>query len=65
MAHQMTTKERAMAARTEKHRKTHKLIQTWVSPELWELISAKAKKEKRPLANLVRCDLEKIYGIDE
>lgn len=58
----MTKKQTALAARVEKHRKEHKLVQTWVSPKLYEVIQARAQQEGRPLANLVRRELEKIFG---
>ena len=51
--------------RTEKHRKTHKLVQTWVSPELRKALDGLAKKEGRTLANYVRRELGKIAGIAE
>ena len=57
------TKARSAEARTEKHRKTHKLVQTWVSPELRKALDAKAKSEGRTLANFVRHELAKIAGM--
>ena len=58
-------KARSNDERTEKHRKTHKLVQTWVSPELRKALDALAKKEGRTLANYVRRELGKIAGITE
>lgn len=60
-----TTKARSNEERTEKHRKAHKLVQTWVSPELRKALDALAKKEGRTLANYVRRELGKIVGIAE
>ena len=60
-----STKSRSNEERTEKHRKTHKLVQTWVSPELRKALDALAKKEGRTLANYVRRELGKIAGIAE
>ena len=51
--------------RTDKHRKTHELIQTWVRPELKKAIVARAKLENRTLASLVRPELIKIFGVTE
>lgn len=61
----MTAKVRNAEERTEKHRKTHKLVQTWVSPEMRKALDAKAKSEGRTLANLVRRELGKLVGITE
>lgn len=58
-------KNRASEARTDKHRKTHELIQTWVRPELKKAIVARAKLENRTLASLVRHELIKIFGVTE
>lgn len=55
----------AAKARTEAHRKTHKLVQTWVSPELRKAIDTLAKKEGRTLANYVRRELSKLAGVAE
>jgi predicted DNA-binding protein len=60
-----TSKARATETRTDKHRKTHSLVQTWVSPELRKALDALAKKEGRTLANFVRYQLGKIAGIAE
>jgi hypothetical protein len=60
-----TGKARGSGARTEKHRETHKLIQSWVSPELKRALLALAKSEGRTLANYVRRELGKIAGIAE
>ena len=60
-----TPKARSNEERTEKHRKTHKLVQTWVSPELRKALDALAKKEGRTLANYVRRELGKIAGVTE
>ena len=60
-----TTKARGNEDRTEKHRKTHKLVQTWVSPELRKVLDALAKKEGRTLANYVRRELGKLAGVVE
>ena len=59
------TKVRSAEERTEKHRKTHKLVQTWVSPELRKALDAKAKSEGRTLANFVRRELGKLVGVVE
>lgn len=59
------TKPRSAEERTEKHRKAHKLVQTWVSPELRKALDALAKKEGRTLANFVRRELGKIVGVAE
>jgi len=59
------TKARAAEERTEKHRKAHKLVQTWVSPELKKALDAKAKSEGRTIANYVRRELGKLVGIAE
>lgn len=58
-----TSKARGNEARTEKHRETHRLVQTWVSPELKKALLALAKSEGRSLANYVRHELGKIAGI--
>jgi hypothetical protein len=60
-----TSKARALAARTEKHRKMHSLVQTWVSLEMRKALDARAKSEGRTLANFVRHELGKIVGIAE
>ena len=52
-------------ARTDKHRQKHKLVQSWVSPELRAALDSRAKAEGRTLANYVRRELGKIAGIDE
>jgi hypothetical protein len=59
------TKARSVEERTDKHRKTHKLLQTWVSPELWKAAVTRAKSEKRPIANWLRCEIAKLLGVDE
>ena len=59
------TKARSAEERLDKHRKTHKLVQTWVSPEMRKALDALAKKEGRTLANLVRRELGKLVGIAE
>lgn len=41
------------------------LIQSWVSPELYEALVMRAKKEGRTLANYVRRELGKLAGVDE
>lgn len=56
---------RGVAERTDKHRKTHKLVQTWVSLDLRKALDAKAKSEGRTLANFVRRELGKLVGITE
>ncbi len=56
---------RTAEERTEKHRKTHKLVQTWVSPELRKALDTKAKSEGRTLANFIRRELGKLVGIAE
>jgi len=61
----MSSKTRSTEERTEKHRKTHKLVQTWVSPEMRKALDARAKSEGRTLANLVRRELGKLVGIAE
>jgi len=60
-----TSAKRAVAARVDKHRDNHRLVQTWVSPEMWKALSAKAKGEGRTLANFMRRELGKIVGIVE
>lgn len=60
-----STKTRSAEARTDKHRKTHKLVQTWVSPELWRALSALAKSDGRSLANFMRRKLGEIAGVVE
>jgi predicted DNA-binding protein len=59
------TKVRSAEERTEKHRKAHKLVQTWVSPEMRKALDAKAKIEGRTLANYVRRELGKLVGFIE
>lgn len=49
-------------ARTARHRKTHKLVQTWVTPGLHRALKWRANREGRTLANLVRRELEKLVG---
>jgi predicted Zn-dependent protease len=58
-----TSKARAAEVRTEKHRKTHALVQTWVSHEMRAALDKRARIEGRTLANLVRHELGKIVGI--
>jgi hypothetical protein len=52
-----------MKERTARHRKSHKLVQAWVSPKMRELLEALAKSEGRSLANFVRHELGKIAGM--
>jgi len=59
------TKARSAEERTEKHRKAHKLLQTWVSPEMWKVAVARAKSEQRTIANWLRLELTKILGVNE
>jgi len=59
------TKAHNNEERTAKFRKAHKLVQTWVSPELRKVLDALAKKEGRTLANWVRRELGKIAGVAE
>lgn len=58
-----TSKARAAEVRTEKHRKAHALVQTWVSHEMRAALDKRARSEGRTLANLVRHELGKIVGI--
>jgi len=60
-----STKARGVEARTEKHRRGHKLVQTWVSPEMWKALRDLAKSEGRTLANLMRRELGKLVGFAE
>jgi len=60
-----SAKTRSAEERTEKHRRDHKLVQTWVSPEMWKALCAKAKSEGRTLANFTRRELGKLVGIAE
>lgn len=60
-----STKARSAEVRTEKHRRGHKLLQTWVSPEMWKAVVARAKSEQRTVANYLRCEIGKIVGIAE
>lgn len=60
-----TTKARGAEARTDKHRETHKLVQTWVAPEAYEKISVLAKKQTRTMAAFVRHELYKLIGFAE
>lgn len=55
----------ASKTRNDKHRKAHKLVQAWVSPELWKALSALAKGEGRTLANFTRRKLSEIAGVVE
>lgn len=41
------------------------LIQSWVSPELYEALVARAKSEGRALANFVRREIDKLVGADK
>lgn len=50
-------------SRTERHRKSHKLVQAWVSPKMRESLETLAKSEGRSLANFVRHELGKIAGM--
>jgi hypothetical protein len=43
----MTVTKTRGAARTARHRKTHRLVQTWVSPELRRALVVRAKGEGR------------------
>jgi hypothetical protein len=52
-------------ARNVRHRKTHKLVQTWVSPEMKKALDVLARGEGRSLANYVRRELGKLVGIIE
>jgi predicted DNA-binding protein len=61
----LATKSSSAGARSEKHRKSHKLVQTWVSPEMKKVLVALAKGEGRTVANFVRRELSKITGISE
>jgi len=65
MATSTSKTARGAEARTDKHRKTHKLVQTWVSPEMWKALVAKAKSEGRTLANFTRRELGKVVGLAE
>jgi len=58
-------KARSAEERLEKHRKGHKLVQTWVSPEMKKALDARAKSEGRTIANFVRRELGKLVGITE
>lgn len=60
-----STKARGVEARTEKHRKTHKLVQTWVSPEMKKMLDARVKSEGRTVANWLRREIGKILGATE
>ena len=60
-----STKTRSAEERTEKHRKTHKLVQIWVSPERKKEIDARAKSEGRTIANWLRREIDKIFGTAE
>ena len=59
------SKARDTEEHTTKHRRLHKLAQTWVSPELWKALNARAKSEGRTLANFMRHELGKLVGIAE
>lgn len=59
------SKAQGTEERTAKHRRLHKLAQTWVSPELWKALNARAKSEGRTLANFMRRELGKLVGIAE
>lgn len=65
MAATKTRETRSAEERTEKHRKTHSLVQTWVSHEMRKALDAKAKSEGRTLANYVRRELGKLVGMAE
>lgn len=58
-------KARNAEERTEKHRKVHRLVQVWVSPEMRKALDARARSEGRTLANFVRRELGKLVGIAE
>ena len=60
-----TTKARSAEVRTEKHRKKHKLVQTWVAPEAFDKLSVLAKKETRTMAAFFRHELYKLIGFAE
>lgn len=60
-----SSKARSAKDRTAGHRKTHKLVQTWVSPALHRALKARAKSEGRTLANFVRQAFGKLVGISE
>jgi len=51
--------------RTEKHRKTHKLAQMWVSQDYFKALLTRAKTEGRTVANFMRHELGKIIGVAE
>ena len=60
-----STRTRSAEERTDKHRKTHKLVQTWVTPERKKEIDARCKSEGRTVANWLRHELDKIFGTVE
>lgn len=55
----------SVKARAEKHRKAHRLVQAWVSPEMKAALDALAKSQGRSVANIVRRELSKITGVSE
>lgn len=65
MQHDVVTSAKTQSARTGKHRKTHRLVQAWVSPELKKALIDLAKSEGRTLANFVRRKLGEIAGVAE
>ena len=56
---------RSGAKRTNKHRKTHRLVQIWVSPKMRKALDTRAQREGRSLANYVRRELGKLVGVVE
>jgi hypothetical protein len=60
-----TNKACALEARVEKHRKTHKLAQMWVSPDFWKALTARAKSEGRTVANFMRREIGKLIDVAE
>ena len=65
-SHQMAVaRTRSAGERTKKHRRAHRLVQTWVSPKMKKALDTLAKKAGRTIANFVRYELAKITGIPE
>jgi hypothetical protein len=60
-----SAKKKAIAARVDKHRDNHKLVQTWVSPEFHKALVAHAKGDGRTVAGYVRHVVGKIIGVAE
>jgi hypothetical protein len=56
---------RGTEARVEKHRRDHKLVQTWVTPAEFDKLAALAKKQTRTMAAFVRHELYKLIGVAE